>query len=199
MLTIIGARQPGKKSQVFLPATKNNGAISWHSSRASAFATNPSESRKLFATPYAPARAFALAALALCAIHGRPAFAEKGEALDPAKAGIAVYPGAKADANASAFVRDSLGMTATAYRTGDDVAKVSAFYGKQAGIKRVGDATKENAVFSAGCKDVHNSVMKRTVQRCGYQVTVQNPWMDTKTGKLSPDTLITIVKQDLPD
>jgi hypothetical protein len=153
----------------------------------------------LFATPYVPARALALAALALCAVHGLPAFAQKGEALDPAKAGIALYPGAKADPGASAFVRDSLGMTATAYRTGDDVAKVSAFYGKQAGIKRVGDATKESAVFSAGCKDVHNSVMKKTVQRCGYQVTVQNPWMDTKTGKLSPDTLITIVKQDLPD
>lgn len=27
-------------------------------------------------------------------------------------------------------------------------------------------------------------------------VTIQNPWMDTKTGKMITDTLITIVKHD---
>jgi hypothetical protein len=124
-----------------------------------------------------------------------PATAGKGDALSPEKAGIAVYPGAKADAGTTSFVRESLQMTAAAYRTGDDVAKVAAFYAGQAGTSRMGDATKESAGFLAGCKDEYNAVMKKNMQRCGYQVTIQNPWMDMKSGKMVSDTLITIVKQ----
>jgi len=139
-------------------------------------------------------RAAALFLLTLLSIHEH-ALAGKGEALDPGKAGIQVYPGAKADADAGTFLRESLGMTAAAYRTGDDIAKVVAFYARQAGTSKMGDATKESAAFTAGCKDEYNAVIKQSMQRCGYHITIQNPWMDMKSGKLVPDTLITIVKQ----
>jgi hypothetical protein len=138
------------------------------------------------------AAAFALAA-ALCT----SAFAQdgKGAALDPAKAGIPVYPGAKADAGTSAFIRESLKMTAATYRTRDDVAKVTEFYLKQGGFSKMPGADKEQAAFSAGCKDEYNPYMKKNMQKCSYNVTIQNPWMDMKTGQLVRDTLITIAKQ----
>lgn len=142
-----------------------------------------------------PLRA-AMAALAcLATVHAAPAWAEKAEALDPAKAGVAVYPGAKADDATTDFVRTSLGMPGAAYRTGDDLGKVAAFYGKQAGMKPMGPPTKDSAAFLAGCKDEYNSVLKKTMARCDLHVTVQSPWMDMKTGKLVNDTLITIVRQ----
>lgn len=138
------------------------------------------------------AAAFALAA-ALCT----SAFAQdgKGAALDPAKVGIPVYPGAKADAGTSAFVRESLQMTAATYRTSDGVSKVAEFYSKQGGFTRMPGADKEQAGFSAGCKDEYNPYIKKNMQKCGYHVTIQNPWMDMKTGQLVRDTLITIAKQ----
>ena len=120
---------------------------------------------------------------------------DKGQPLDAQKAGIPVYPGATADAGTSDFVRNQLGMTATAFRTSDDLAKVIAFYGKQPGIKAMAEPNKEGAAYSAGCKDVYNSVMKKNMATCPYQVTVQSPWMDMKTGKMVKDTLITIVHQ----
>ncbi|RYF48009.1 MAG: hypothetical protein EOO27_36305 [Comamonadaceae bacterium] len=145
---------------------------------------------KTIGTPRAAA--FALAA-ALCTF----AFAqdEKGAALDPAKAGIPVYPGAKADAGTSAFVRESLKMTAATYRTRDDVAKVAEFYSKQGGVSRMPGADKAQAAFSAGCKDEYNPYMKKNMKKCGFNVTIQNPWMDMKTGQLVHDTLITIAAQ----
>lgn len=132
------------------------------------------------------------ASAAWCTVAGAR---EGGPALDPAQVGIPVYPGAKADANASAFVRDSLNMTASAYRTGDDVAKVTAFYDKQNGFRKMPGASREQALFSAGCKAEFNPYLKKDMQKCGYQVTIQNPWTDMKSGKLVQDTLITIVKQ----
>lgn len=132
------------------------------------------------------------ASAALCTVAGAK---EGGAALDPAQAGIPVYPGAKADAGASAFVRDSLNMTGSAYRTNDDVAKVTAFYDRQNGIRKMPGASREQALFSAGCKAEFNPYLKKDMQKCGYQVTIQNPWTDMKSGKLVQDTLITIVKQ----
>jgi len=129
---------------------------------------------------------------AVCTIAGA---SERGAVLDPAKAGIAVYPGAKADAATSSFLRESLGMTGAAYRSGDGVAKVVAFYEKQTGMKKMPGATGEQAGFSAGCTGEFNKYMKKEIQTCAYQVTVQNPWMDMKTGQLVRDTLISIVKQ----
>ncbi len=135
------------------------------------------------------------AALAIAAVI-QPVWAQdKGAVLDPAKVGIAVYPGANADAATAAFLRDSLKLTAAAYRTADGVEKVSAFYAKQAGMSQLPGATKEQAGFSAGCKDEFNKYMKQNVRKCGYHVTIQNPWMDMKTGKMVQDTLISIAQQ----
>lgn len=141
------------------------------------------------------------AAIAACAIGAMgaciPATAQeaKGAALDPAKAGIAVYPGSKPDAGTAEFVRQSLQLTAATYRTGDGVAKVSAFYAKQPGMKPMPGADAQQAGFLAGCKDEYNAVLKKNMSKCGYQVTIQNPWMDMKTGKLVNETLVSIVKQ----
>lgn len=140
---------------------------------------------------FAAACAVAVSA-AVCTVAGA---SEGGAPLDPAKAGIPVYPGSKADAATSAFLRESLGMTGAAYRTGDGVAKVVAFYDKQAGMKKMPGATGEQAAFSAGCKGEFNRILKQEIQTCAYQVTVQNPWMDMKTGQLVRDTLVSIVKQ----
>ena len=89
----------------------------------------------------------ALFALAL-AVSGPVAAQTKG--LDPAKPGVAVYPGAKHDAATSEFLRTSLQVDGAAYRTADDVAKVAAFYKGQAGVQAMGDAAKDSAAFTAG-------------------------------------------------
>lgn len=36
---------------------------------------------------------------------------------------------------------------------------------------------------------------KKVATGCALQITVQTPWMDMKTGKRMPDTLMSIVKQ----
>jgi len=134
----------------------------------------------------------ALVSMSLFAANGAVA----ADALDTAKAGIPVYQGAKPDAATTEFVRSSLGVEGAAFRTTDALAKVADFYGKQAGIKPMAEPTKDSAAFLAGCKDEYNEILKKNMSRCGYHVTVQNPWMDMKTGKMVNDTLITIVKQE---
>ena len=92
------------------------------------------------------------------------------------KFGVPVYPGAKFDSGVTDFLKQ-MSPDATAYRTNDSVPKVVEFYKKQPGLKYMaGD--KENAMFRKGNVDV----------------TAQNPWMDTKTGKMMNDTLISIVR-----
>jgi hypothetical protein len=145
----------------------------------------------LIARSTTAAVAFAFAAF----IQPASAQEAKGAALDPAKAGIAVYPGASADGGTASVLRESLKLTAAAYRTGDSVEKVAAFYARQPGMSPMAGATKEQAAFSAGCKDEYNKYMKQTIRKCGYHVTAQNPWMDMKTGKMVRDTLISIVEQ----
>lgn len=92
------------------------------------------------------------------------------------KFGIVVYKGAKYDSGSSEFLKQ-MSPKAAAYRTGDSVDKVVAFYKKQPGYKLFGDPTKEGAMFQKGKIDI----------------TIQSPWMDTKTGKMMKDTLISIV------
>lgn len=94
------------------------------------------------------------------------------------KFGVIVYTGAKYDSGASDFLKQ-LSPQSAAYRTGDSVNKVIDFYKKQPGFNLVGDPTKEGAMFRKGKVDI----------------TIQNPWMDTKTGKMMKDTLISIVAQ----
>jgi hypothetical protein len=91
--------------------------------------------------------------------------------------GIKVYKGAKLDDETTQFLKNSLHVEAFCYRTNDGVGKVVEFYKGQAGLTLV-DESKEGGMFRAGDIDI----------------TIQNPWMDMKTGKMNKDTLISIVK-----
>ena len=93
------------------------------------------------------------------------------------KFGVKVYDGAKYDASTSKTVSESMSINAACYRTNDSVAKVVAFYSKQPGLESMG-GDKEGAMFKKGDVDI----------------TIQNPWMDMKSGKMMKDTLISIVK-----
>jgi hypothetical protein len=92
--------------------------------------------------------------------------------------GVTVYPGAKADAETAAQLKKSMNINAHTYRTSDSVEKVSQFYRSQK-LKEMPGADKQQAGFSAD----------------GVNVTVQNPWLDMKSGKINNDTLISIVKR----
>jgi predicted transcriptional regulator len=94
------------------------------------------------------------------------------------KFGIKVYDGAKYDASTSKSVSDAMHINASCYRTNDSVAKVVEFFKKQPGLNYMG-GDKENGMFKKGDIDI----------------TIQNPWMDMKTGNMMKDTLISIVKQ----
>lgn len=93
------------------------------------------------------------------------------------KFGIKVYDGAKYCASTSKTVSESLSINASCYRTNDKIKSVIAFYKKQPGLNSLSE-TAESAMFRKGNIDI----------------TIQNPWMDMKTGKLMNDTLISIVK-----
>lgn len=94
------------------------------------------------------------------------------------KFGIKVYTNAKYDASLSQSVSESMSITAVCYRTGDSVIKVTEYYKKQPGMTYMG-GNAEGAMFQKGEIDV----------------TIQNPWMDIKTGAMMKDTLITIVRK----
>jgi hypothetical protein len=94
------------------------------------------------------------------------------------KLGVTVYPGATFDEATGKFLAESMNLEAYCYRTNDAVAKVVAFYKGQTGLKLI-DANDQGGMFKKGDVDV----------------TIQNPWMDVKTGTMSNDTLISIVKQ----
>ena len=93
------------------------------------------------------------------------------------KFGIKVYEGAKYDASLSKTVSESMSINASCYRTNDKIASVVEFYKKQSGFTFMGE-TKESAMFKNGNIDI----------------TIQNPWMDMKSGKMMKSTLISIVK-----
>lgn len=129
-----------------------------------------------------------VALAAMVALTASPAAAQN--------AGIAVYPGAQPDVATTEFLRSQMGVEGVAYRTNDDLKKVAAFYRQQPGMKPMGDATKDSAAFVAGCKEEFNAVLKKKMTTgCTHHVTVQNPWMNMKTGQMVPDTLVSIVKQ----
>jgi len=99
------------------------------------------------------------------------------------KFGVKVYEGAKLDKETSAAVSQAFSVEAFCYRTSDSLEKVVAFYKNQPGLKIIGEGqegAKEGAMFKKGNVDV----------------TLQNPWMDMKTGQLVKETLITIVKNE---
>jgi hypothetical protein len=93
------------------------------------------------------------------------------------KFGVKVYEGAKVDKETSEALSQMMSVQAFCYRTSDSVEKVMSFYKKEPGMEFMG-GDKENAMFKKGEVDV----------------TIQNPWMNMKTGQLTKDTLISIVK-----
>lgn len=93
--------------------------------------------------------------------------------------GVPVYPGATYDAATSKALKESMGFNGECYQTNDPVAKVAEFY-RAKGLELLGDVTRDAAMFRQGKVDV----------------TIQNPWMDMRTGALKKNTLISIVKRD---
>ena len=93
------------------------------------------------------------------------------------KFGVKVYEGAKLDEALSKWVSESFSLEAFCYRTNDSLEKVVAFYKKEPDLKLMGES-KESAMFKKGDVDI----------------TIQNPWLDAKTGQMIKETLITIAK-----
>jgi hypothetical protein len=93
--------------------------------------------------------------------------------------GIEVYPGAQPAPEVSKMLKDSMKVEGGTFTTADSVEKVTAFYKRQAGLKENPGSDKESSSFMGK----------------GVMVTVQNPWMDMKTGTKKASTLVSIVKQ----
>lgn len=109
-----------------------------------------------------------IAAALLCTAQ---AFAEQ-------KYGVEVYPNAKFDAAVTQSVAKMGVKSVGTYRTADPLRKVVDFYRGQKLKQEAAD--DEGATFTMGK---------------AVTVTVQNPWLDMKTGAVMNDTLISIVKK----
>jgi hypothetical protein len=97
--------------------------------------------------------------------------------------GVAVYPGAKIDHARTKLLNTSPAVRGAAYRTGDALDKVIAFYRKQGLLfLKLGEPSSEIARF----KKIDTNV----------DVVVQNPWKDSQTGAIMKDTLIMIFKNE---
>ncbi len=97
--------------------------------------------------------------------------------------GVAVYPGAKYDRDRTNLLRNSLSVQGAAYRTGDTVATVVAFYRKQGLLfLKIGSPSNEHARF----KKVDT----------GVDVVVESLRKDSQTGAKMTGTLIQIFKQE---
>ena len=94
-----------------------------------------------------------------------------------------MYPGAKYDQARTKLLRSSLSVQGAAYRTGDDIAKVTAFYRKQGLLLlKIGGPSKEHARF-------------RKVD-AGVDVVVESLRKDPQSNAKTPDTLIQIFKKE---
>jgi hypothetical protein len=93
------------------------------------------------------------------------------------KFGVKVYDGAKYDADSTAIMAQIYVHGAACYRSSDALQKVIDFYSKLPGVTVV-----------------HTSDKWATFKLNGVTITLQNPWLDMKTGKHNTDTLISIVK-----
>jgi amino acid permease len=107
------------------------------------------------------------------------------------KFGITVYPDAEFDASTTKVVSTMSSMVkgAACYRTKDSVAKVVEFYKKQSGLRNRG-VSAQGGMFTKGS-------MEECMEHGCTDVTIQSPWMDTKTGKMNNDTLISIVENQM--
>ena len=99
-----------------------------------------------------------------------------GQASAEAQFGVEVYPPAKADAEVAKQLKESMKIEAKTYRTSDPVPKVSEFFRKQKLTEGPGTSEKGSMFYNDK-----------------VTVTVQNPWLDMKTGKINNDTLVSIV------
>ena len=99
-------------------------------------------------------------------------------ALAGTQSGIDLYPGARPDPAVARMMKATMNLDVVTYRTTDSPEKVAAFYRKQH-LQELGGTTKEGAVFTGK----------------GTSVSIQNPWADMMTGKLTSDTLISISKK----
>ena len=113
---------------------------------------------------------FMIAAIAALAI---------GDAAAEKQFGVEVYPGAKPAPEVAQQLKEAMKINGHTYVTGDSVDKVAAYYQKQPGLKQNPGADAKQAGFMGQ----------------GVMVTIQNPWMDMKTGKVQSNTLVSIVKQ----
>jgi hypothetical protein len=98
------------------------------------------------------------------------------------KFGVKVYEGAQLSKETSEQVSEAFSVEAFCYRTKDSLDKVVEFYKKEPGLEFMGaggETARQGAMFKKG--DVN--------------ITIQNPWMDMKSGQLTKDTLITIAKE----
>jgi hypothetical protein len=93
------------------------------------------------------------------------------------KFGVKVFDGATYDDSTTNFLSKTMHFNGACYRTNDSAAKVVEFYEKQPGLKLFA-GSGEGAMFQKGNVDI----------------TIQNPWMNMKSGKMMKDTLISVVK-----
>ncbi len=95
--------------------------------------------------------------------------------------GVAVYPGAHYDQERTMLLRESLFAEGAAYRTGDAIESVTAFYRKQGLLYlNTGGSASGIARFKA---------------HSGADVLIQSPWKD-RHGVVMHDTLIMIFKKE---
>lgn len=127
-----------------------------------------------------------LGAMTACFVMAFAAFVFAEE-----KFGIAVYPGAEFDAATTKVIStmSSSIKGAACYRTKDAVGKVLEFYKGQPGLRNRG-VSKQGGMFTKGSNE-------ECMDRGCTDVTIQSPWIDTKTGKMNNDTLISIVENQL--
>ena len=96
--------------------------------------------------------------------------------------GVPVYPGAKQDAEETAFLRKIGVEQGFFYRTAERPDKVVAFYLKQPGLTSLGhDAQGGRFVMQAGDRTVY--------------ITVESPWQPSRGGDVRRDTKILLVKE----
>ena len=102
-----------------------------------------------------------------------------GGAMAAQQFGVEVYPAAKPAPEVSKALKESMKLDVGTFTTTDSVEKVTAFYKGQKDLKENPGTSKEGASFMGK----------------GVMVTIQNPWMDMKTGQKNTSTLVSIGKR----
>ncbi len=98
--------------------------------------------------------------------------------------GVAVYPGAKYDQARTKLLQNSLSVQGAAYLTGDDIARVMAFYRKQGLLLlKTGGPSNERARF----KNVDT----------GVDVVVESSRKDSQSNAKMAGTVILIFTKDV--